>query len=85
MECFWGASKAAREARRYVSIVADLASRSLGGRVPGRTGDRPTLAQIRRSQRHAERHLDAPRWLDAIDVEAARAGVAGCDDGVIEH
>ena len=27
MECFWGASKAAREARRYVSIVADLASR----------------------------------------------------------
>lgn len=47
MECFWGASKAAREARRYVSIVADLASRSLGGRVPGRTGDRPTLAQIR--------------------------------------
>lgn len=35
MECFWGASKAAREARRYVSIVADLASRSLGGRVPG--------------------------------------------------
>lgn len=32
-----------------------------------------------------KRDLHTPNWLDAVDVEAAGAGGAGCDDGVIEH